>query len=116
MLRSRFFWFLVMILLGTAAGLYYGWSVKPLRASSSPDQLRQDYKTDYVLMVAEVFRVEKDVSLATMRISQVSDQPPLRVVQEAILKAGEYKFSAGDLDLLARLAQGLAQSPSGSKP
>lgn len=112
MLRSRFFWFLVMIILGVAAGLFYGWSVKPLRAGTTPDLLRQDYRTDYILMVAEVFRVEKDTSLAALRLSQVSSQAPLRTVQEAILKAGEYQYNAADLDLLARLAQGLAQAPS----
>ncbi len=116
MLRSRFFWFLVMILIGTGAGLYYGWAVKPLRASASPEMLRQDYKTDYILMVAEVYRLEKDTSLAAVRLGQISSQPALRVVQEAILKAGEYKYSAADLDMLARLAQGLAQVPSGSTP
>ncbi len=116
MLRSRFFWFLVTILIGTAAGLYYGWTVKPLRASSPPELLRQDYKIDYILMVAEVYRVEKDPSLASARLAQLSSQPALRTVQEAILKAGEYQYTAADLDLLARLAQGLAKLPSGSQP
>lgn len=116
MLRSRFFWFLVMILLGIAAGLYYGWTVKPLRANTSPEMLRQDYKVDYILMVAEVYRQEKDPSLASARLGQLSTQPALRTVQEAIIKAGEYKYSAADLDLLARLAQGLASLPSEKQP
>ncbi len=105
-----------MILLGASAGLYYGWKVKPVRANTSPEMLRQDYKIDYILMVAEIYRVEKDPSLASARLGQLSIQPAKRTVQEAILKAGEYQYTAGDLDLLARLAQALASLPSETQP
>lgn len=114
MLRSRFFWFLVVILIGAAAGLYLGWYARPLSTENAPaSALRADYKTDYILMVAEIYRAEKNASLAANRLAQLDSKPALRLVQEAILSAGELGYSSADLDLLARLAQGLSQLPGG---
>ncbi len=42
------------LVLGVWLGLWYGWRVSPVRyVSTTPDLLRQDYRDDYVLMVAE---------------------------------------------------------------
>lgn len=112
MLRSRYFWFLVVILIGAAGGLYYGWAVKPLQPRTSMDLLRTDYKTDMVLMVAEVYRMEKNPSLAASRLTILGDQAPLRMVQEAILSAGEIQYSNADVDLLVQLADALSKLPA----
>lgn len=94
--------------MGVAAGLYYGWSVLPRqRTTATFSQLRQDYRTDIVLMVAEVYAVEKDNGRASARLSIFQNIAPLRVVQESIITAGQLGYAVGDLDLLANLAAGL---------
>ena len=46
---------------GIGMGLAYGWLVDPVDFFDlSPDTLRADYKTDYVLMTAEAYHVEQD--------------------------------------------------------
>ena len=54
--RRRLILFVLMIVLGIAAGVTYGWVLNPVQYSDTGLQtLGQDFKTDYVLMVAEVY-------------------------------------------------------------
>jgi len=98
-----------MIVVGVAGGLAIGWLLQPRGATTSFELLAPEYQTDAVLMVAEIYRSEDDASLAAYRLSILSKKAPLRTVQEAILHAGELQYSPADLDLLARLAQGLSE-------
>jgi hypothetical protein len=51
---SRWIKFLIAIGLGVAIGLFYSWTINPVQVvDSTPDTLRLDYRSDYVLMVAE---------------------------------------------------------------
>jgi hypothetical protein len=106
---GRFLLFLLAVTAGAAAGMAYGWLINPRNPNSSPQQLRSDYRTDYVLMVAEVYRVEKDPSMAAHRLTFLGDQKPLRIVQEAIVSAGDLGYAPSDLRLLLQLVQGLRQ-------
>jgi hypothetical protein len=113
---SRFFWFLLSILLGAAAGLGVGWYLRPAQVGESAlAEMRADYRCDYVLMVAEVFDTEKDVALAIGRLKQLSDEQPARLVQVAVVQAGELGYDRRDLELLAKLAQAV-QAPPGGAP
>lgn len=119
MRQARFLLFLMMIAVGAAAGLYLGWVQRPLNSGNAdPTRLRADYQLDYVLMVAEVYQSEQDPGLAASRLAWLDDRPAARVVQEAIVSAGEVGYARADLELLAQLAQGLAQVPGqeGSVP
>jgi hypothetical protein len=116
-LRSRrFIFFLLVVVIGTVIGLYYGWSILPRqRQEATFSQLRSDYRTDVVLMVAEVYAFERDNSRASARLSIFQNNEPLRLVQEAILTAGQLGYASNDLDLLANLAGGL-QAGEGKSP
>lgn len=94
--------------MGIAGGLAIGWLLQPRSASTTFEMLSPDYQTDYVLMVAEIYRTEGDASLASYRLSILGPKSPLRMVQEAIIHAGELNYSAADLDLLARLSRALS--------
>lgn len=97
----------VALLLGLAAGLYAGWVIKPMpRGGAQPSALREDYQTDYVLMVAEAFYAEPDAELAARRLAPLGDTP-VRQVQEAIITAGELNYPRADLERLAALSQAL---------
>ncbi len=104
----RLIFFLLAILAGIAAGLYFGWVLSPPKPGESAlAELRQDYRTDYVLMVAEAFQSEGDVTLAMVRLSFLGAEAPARLAQEAILSARELNYSNDDVDMMAKLSQAL---------
>lgn len=65
-------------------------------------------------MVAEVYAIENDGVRAAVRLSPLKSADPLRLVQEAILTAGQLGYASADLDLLANLARGLQASQGGA--
>lgn len=101
-------WFLVAIALGLAGGLIYGWVLNPGSSDqTSPDTLRVDFKTDAVLMVAEIYQQESDPAAAAARLAQLSGDLPVRLVQQAILNGQELGYPRSDIETLARLFQAL---------
>lgn len=115
---SRFFWFLISILIGATAGLVIGWYLRPSPISEVPlAALRSDYQTDYVLMVAEIFETEKDLPKAVQRLTVVKSETPAKLVQRSVVRASELGYDRRDLELLAKLAQAmLSDAAIGNKP
>ncbi len=115
---SRLFWFLLSIVLGAAAGLGVGWYLRPAPLGQAAlTELRSDYRSDYVLMVAEAFDAEKDVAAAVARLKALGQDPPARLVQVAVVQAGELGYDRRDLELLAKLAQAVLAAPTaGARP
>jgi hypothetical protein len=115
---SRFFWFLVSILIGATAGLVIGWYLHPFPIGEVPlTALRSDYQADYVLMVAEIFETEKDLPKAVQRLGFLKSETPVRLVQLSVKQADELGYDRRDLELLAKLAQALlTNASSGNKP
>jgi hypothetical protein len=73
---SRWIRFFIMIAIGIGIGLVYGWIIEPVQyVDTAPASLRLDYKTDYVLMVAEAYQVEQDLNLAVQRLSLLGGTP-----------------------------------------
>ncbi len=88
--------------------MYYGWVVSPVEyVDTAPDSLRIDYKTDYVLMVAEAYHVEADLGLAVRRLALLGDNPPAETVAQATLFAVEQGYARTDLALIQALADAL---------
>jgi hypothetical protein len=111
---NRVFWFSLSIVIGVVAGLVFGWVAVPHRfAESAPNTLRSDYKADYVLMVAEVYQKDKDLTLAISRLALLGNDLPVRTVQQAIITASELGYTRQDLQLLGKLSQALG-SPKAS--
>ena len=82
---SRWIGFTVAILIGAGLGLLYGWVIRPVDyVDTSPDTLRIDYKTDYVLMVAESYEGDGDLQLAVRRIAVLGATSPVEMIFEAI--------------------------------
>jgi len=82
----------------------------------SPGALRSDYRTDYVLMVAQIYDAEKDLSKANQRLEFLQGETPARLSQIAVIKAGELGYDRRDLELLARLAQAMLAGAEGPTP
>jgi len=105
---NRIIWFLISIAMGTVVGLVYGWTINPVKyVNTGPASLRSDYKADYVLMVAEVYSQDQDVTKAASRLALLGEDPPLRAAQRAILVAENLKYNRQDIETLALLVQGL---------
>jgi len=98
---GRWIRFFIAVMIGAAAAMFYGWKVNPVRyAETTPDTLRVDFKTDYVLMVAEVYHIEKDPNLAARRLALISTEIPSDVVVKAIKEAEKTPYSSTDLGLM----------------
>ena len=102
----------VGLVIGLAAGLIYGWVLRPVKyVDTSPDTLREDFRADYVLMTAQAFGGDDDLESARVRLAALGPRPPLDLVVDAIEYAVARNFSQRDLDTLNRLAVALRASP-----
>ncbi len=105
---GRWIGFLIAILIGIAAGLAYGWGLNPVQyVDTAPDTLREDFRTDFVLMVAEAYQAERDVGRAARRLALLGDEPPEVIVQAALASGARLGYSVNDLDLMRNLAKAL---------
>jgi hypothetical protein len=112
----RWFLFLIAIGIGLAGGLYFGWVINaPEYIDTAPDTLRQDYKADYVLMVAEAYSTENDLGAALDRLGLLGGTSPSDTVAQATLFAVRAGYAEPDLALMQRLADAL-RSPTGATP
>jgi hypothetical protein len=90
--------------IGLILGLLYGWVLQPVKfVDTTPDSLRADFKTDYVLMVAEAYQGESDLSLAERRLAVLGPETPLAKVESALEFAQENRFAGPDVENLEGL-------------
>ena len=105
---SRYSLFLIAIGIGLGLGLLFGWVISPVEfVDTSPDMLRQDYKADYVLMIAESYKHERDIELAAQRLAILAEESPTTSVKDATVFAVMIEYSPSDLVLLRELAEDL---------
>jgi hypothetical protein len=103
-MRRSLIGFLLAILLGLAAGLFYGWVINPGPVKNGTiSSLRADFQTDYVLMVAEAYPNETDTAAAVTLLQQVNTKDPRQIVQNALLTAQQLGYSEADLQSLKGL-------------
>lgn len=125
---SRWIRFFIVLGIGLVVGLFYTWKLNPPQLKdTSPDTLRQDYKTDYVLMVAEVYHANGNLDTAVQYLALLSNQPPLEIADTALRYARgdpnstEALYPAEYLSLLQELADALktiqpTRQPTMEKP
>ncbi len=108
-------------LLGIAGGILYGWVINPVKfVDTTPASLRADYRTDYVLMVAESYQANQDTGLASRRLAILGAEPPAALAQAALQSAQQTGYSPADVALIQDLTRGLQASqplpPAGGTP
>ncbi len=97
---------------GLLLGLAYGWLIRPVEyVDTSPDSLRADFRTDYVLMVAESYAADADLDLARFRLAALGPLPPDEYATAAIDYALASAFSREDVEALNQLAVALRSLP-----
>jgi hypothetical protein len=113
---------LVFTIVGVAAGLSYGLFLSPVEyVDTTPASLRIDFRTDYVLMVAERFHTDRDPAGALRRISILATGSPAAMCAEALSFARSSSYSARDLELLEELDRAMqtlspAPTPTADPP
>jgi hypothetical protein len=99
-------------LLGGFLALIFGWLIRPVEyIDTTPDSLRIDFRTDYVLMVAESYSADQDLDLAQFRLAALGPLPPDEYATDAIDYSLEQSFSRTDLEHLNQLAIALRALP-----
>ena len=101
------------------AAMAYGWLVSPVTyIDTSPDTLRIDYKTDYVLMVAEAYTTERDLDTAVRRLASLGNRTPAAMVMNAIQFAQEQGYTQADIQRMQDLLTAIqsANISSGGAP
>ena len=92
--------------------MIYGWYLHPVQPHNTAlKDLRQDYKTDYVLMIAEVYSLDQDIAKAESSLESLGDKEPIRFVQEAIIYAQDLNYIQIDMEYLAQLAVDMQSKP-----
>lgn len=100
----RWIGFLLAILCGIGAGLFYGWVINPPEhAGLSPESLRIDFRTDYVLMTAEAFSGENNLAEAIKRLAVFERTSPMEITLQALIFAQEIGYTDADLAKLQDL-------------
>ena len=101
---SRFLKIIIPLALGIGLGLFYGWVVDPADFFDlTPDTLRADYKTDYVLMTAEAYHAQPDPGLAARRLAIFGSQSPSTIAAESLAYARTNGFDDADIALIQEL-------------
>ena len=108
MKSNRWLFIILVLIIGAGMGLAYGWVLDPVDFFDlTPDTLRADYKTDYVLMTAEAYRIEQDPGLAARRLAIFGSQSPSTIASEALTYARTNGFPDSDIALLQELVTAL---------
>ncbi|MCJ7716798.1 MAG: hypothetical protein MUO54_09805 [Anaerolineales bacterium] len=108
---SRWTIFLLVLLLGLGLGLLYGWVINPVSYQDTTlNSLRIDYRTDFTLMVAEVYHQEGDLDWAMNRLTLLEDKSPLDSVENALKFASQAEYTLPDMFLLRDLHNALKEN------
>lgn len=106
----RYVSFILAIALGIAIGVIFGWAFNPLKtANTGFDSLRVDYKTDYILMVSQLYQSDEDLVAALDRLSNLGEDAPLDLMQNAINYATQHAYASADITLMEKLATDIAK-------
>ena len=105
MKTRRFIFFFLTILIGVGAGLAFGWTMMPPAAPRNAplDNLRADFKTDLVLMVAEDFQIEPDAMQALTQLDKLDESDPITLLGNSIQYAQAIGYPEEDLNLMRNL-------------
>jgi len=105
---SRWIRFFIVLGIGFGIGLLYGWVIDPVEyVDTNPESMRNDYTTDYVLMVAEAYQGDQDASIAIQRLSFLEGSFPVKMVEDALVFAVQSGYAPADLGLLRELSDAL---------
>ena len=94
----------IAAILGVALGLIYGWVIDPIEYTDVPPNiLREDYRADYVLMVAEAYQNEIDSEMAARRLAVLGSESPAVITSTTLEYARQNAFTENEIQTLQNL-------------
>ena len=94
----------IAVIIGITLGLIYGWVIEPIEYTDvTPNILREDFRVDYVLMVAEAHRSEQDSETTVRRLAILGSESPVQIVESALDFAVKNNFTENEINLLQGL-------------
>ena len=104
MTKSNWIKFIIAAGIGITLGLIYGWVINPIQYTDiTPNILREDYRTDYVLMVAEAHQGDHDAETAARRLAILGSDSPSQLVSAALDYANNNSFTQNEITTLQNL-------------
>ncbi len=104
MTSSNWFKIIIAMIIGIALGLVYGWVIDPIEYTDiTPSILREDYRADYVLMVAEAHQSEQDSEISARRLAILGSESPEQIVASTLEFAIKNNFTQNETYLLQGL-------------
>lgn len=101
---GRWIRFFIAIAIGAAAGLAYGWLLAPPKqVNTQPENLRIDYHSDVVLMIAETYHANHNLASAITHLALLGNAQPANTIQQAILFAEQQGYNDVDLQMMREL-------------
>lgn len=95
---------IIVAVIGIAMGIFYGWVIDPVEFTNlTPGLLREDYRADYVLMVAEAYHGEINADVAARRLAVISSEAPAGIVTQTLDYAHRNGFTQSEISLLQEL-------------
>ncbi|HNC07525.1 MAG TPA: hypothetical protein PLX14_02390 [Anaerolineales bacterium] len=92
------------LIAGIAMGVFYGWVIDPVEyVDVTPEVLRTDYKTDFVLMVAEAYASDFEAETAARRLAMLGSDTPASIVTAALEYATLNNFTETEILSLQNL-------------
>jgi hypothetical protein len=99
---------IVLIIIGIALGLFYGWIVNPVKfVDTTPASLRVDYRSDYILMVAEAYHSDQNIELAVRRLAIFGSESPASLAADALQEGRQSNYAEDDISLLQTLTRAM---------
>lgn len=107
-MHKRWIPIIITVIIGIALGITYGWLISPVEYSNvTPELLRSDFRTDYVLMVAETYHVDQNPEHASQKLAILGSEEPTILASQAYEYARQYAYDADDLAMIQELVLAL---------
>ena len=112
MSSSKWIIITLVLLFGIALGLIYGWVLDPVEYTDvTPNILREDYRVDYVLMVAEAYQHDLNADQANRRLAVLGSETPVSIITSALEYASQNEFSPAEIEALQELLAAMQTHP-----
>jgi hypothetical protein len=108
---------LIGLAAGIALGLLIGWVLWTVEyTNTAPTHLRQDYRDDYIVMVASAYQVESNLGAARDRLAQLNPDDPAQPVVDLAQRLIAANGRPSDIEALVDLAEELGAATPAMSP
>lgn len=103
---------LLGLAIGLALGLYYSWAINPIEyVDTAPASLREDFKSDYLSLIASAYASSGDLPRAKARLAMFPDPHPATTLSQLAQTRLATGRPQSETQALARLAASLGDQP-----